>query len=675
MTNSDQSKLKSFGRKNLRIFTTGVKKLLKLSPKKNDKYDMTRSVPSTKSAQSTNSSSSEVSDSRKRQSKRDDAIRRRIEHDLNKKKKGAIQKNKQRKGNPGTVLALKPSEPVICKTTTTVYEVAQLMTARRENCILVINAQGELLGIFTAKDLAFRVVAAGLNAATTTIDQIMTPEPICTKSNKPASEALSLMVEKGFRHLPVLDDENQIVGVLDITKCYAQQMEKLERMHKSSSQLYEALDTVHNEMGVEEQPEHVYLYFENLKSKMSGPILEEVLDATTVPVYSNVKSSVYEATLLMTQHKTTAVLVKDTDGHVTGIFTSKDVVLRVIAAGLDPKKCSIVRVMTPQPDMAKVDLPVQKALRQMFEGHYLNLPVIRDDEQIIGIVDVLKLTYTTLNTIKQLETSSSASLNSQQTPTNVHGSHNEEGPAWNKFWSTPEHEDTTSLHSDSLVEGFSRTSANAPDVTPSEFNSFNVDLKPSDSISHLESPRKSNSIRDSSSFRDTSSQKDPETEENFTFKFTSPAIEGRVHRVTLKPSEGVDKLRELMDEKLHDKDFEALKVKRSTNFIDGESVASAKDETYAISYVDDEGDVVSITSNRDLADCVSINQKLKNDKADIYIHHPQEQASLEQIKPLKKKKSIADDFGLGELSTPVIVGGVTAVVASLFVVATLVHRK
>lgn len=695
-----KDKSKSFTRRNLRIFTNGVKKLLKMnsdnstttksqppsvpnsaSPtKKSINQKQTQQQQQSKTMQRTSSSSSDLGDSRKRQSKRDDAIRRRIEHDLNKKKKGGITTTKQRKATPGTVLALKPSEPVICKTSSTVYEVSQLMTAKRENCILVVNMLGQLLGIFTAKDLAFRVVAAGLNASSVTIDEIMTPDPICTHSNSPASEALSLMVEKGFRHLPVLDDQNQIVGVLDITKCYAQQMEKLERVHKSSSKLYEALDSVHNEIGVEDQPDHIYLYFETLKTKMSGPVLESVLDATTVPVYTNVKASVYEATVLMTQHRTTAVLVKDTNNDVAGIFTSKDVVLRVIAAGLDPKKCSIVRVMTPQPDVAKVDLPVQQALRQMFEGHYLNLPVIRDDSKIIAIVDVLKLTYITLNTIKQLENNKSIiPLTPQQTPSSTSdNAHSAEGPAWNKFWSTPDHDDTVSIHSDSLDGSANHHNTNtsippplAPDVTPSEFNSFNVDIKPSDSISHIESPRKS--FRDNSSFRDTSSQNEGTEESSFTFKFASPAIDGRVHRVSLKPSEGVEKLRSLMDEKLIDKDFEVLKVKKSVVVGDNESgsIVSGKDETYAISYVDDEGDVVSITSNQDLNDCVSINQKLNNDKADIYIHNPHEHADTESIKPLNKKKNTA----VASVPLPLILGGLAAVSASLFIFSTLLHRK
>mmetsp|Transcript_2639 Transcript_2639/g.3096 ORF Transcript_2639/g.3096 Transcript_2639/m.3096 type:complete len:608 (-) Transcript_2639:6-1829(-) len=581
----------------------------------------------------------DVSESRRRQSKRDDAIRRKIENDLSKKKKNGTRTTRHKKGVPGTVLSLNPSEPIICKTSSTVYEVSQLMSAKRENCILVVNDIGELLGIFTAKDLTFRIVGAGLSATLVTIDQIMTPNPMCANSDTPASEALNLMVHKGFRHLPVLDENNQIVGVLDITKCYAQQMEKLERMHASSKKLYEALDNVHSEMGMMQQPLQVFQYFENLKNKMNGPTLESVLDASTTPVYTTVKTTVYDATVLMKENKTTAVLIKDTNEEVAGIFTSKDVVLRVIAAGLDPKKCSIVRVMTPQPDVAKQDLSIQEALRQMFEGRYLNLPIIGNENDIVGIVDVLKLTYATLNQIKQTESNDLINSDGKSASETAI---NSEGPAWNKFWTSLDNEDSDSVHSDSVTG----TGSAPPDVTPSEFHSFNVDIKPSDSISHTESPRKSSNLMNSPS------------DLPYTFKFKSPAVEGRVHRISLKPSEGVIKLRSLMDSKLYANDFEFLRVVKNDQ--DGES--------YAISYVDDEGDIVSITSDSDLLDCVRINQQLNNDKADLYIHNPHESAPVSEMKnkkqPSQEKQEILKGIpneilipgALGVLATSIIIG-------------------
>lgn len=574
---------------------------------------------------------SPVSDSRKRQSKKDEAIRRKIEHELSKKRGQPTKLSKRRKAAPGTVMSLNPSDPIICKTSATVFEVAQLMSAKKENCILVVDDGGHLIGIFTAKDLAFRIVGSGLNASTVSIDQIMTPSPICTKASDPASEALTLMVERGFRHLPVLDDDDHIVGVLDITKSYAKQMEKLERLHSSSRKLYEALDSVHSEMGVADQPRHVFEYFEDLKSKMDGPTLLSVLDGSTTPVYTSVKSSVYDATILMKENRTTAVLVRDSKETVTGIFTSKDVVLRVIAAGLDPRKCSVVRVMTPNPDVASATTSIQEALRRMFEGHYLNLPVVDDENEIVGIVDVLKLTYATLNQIQRIE------LNPQEPKAK------EEGPAWNKFWTSLDNDDNDSTHSDSI--------ASVPDVTPSEFHLF--DIGPQDSISAV-----GESISSRQPTKTMSNMSDQLAV--FTFKFKSPAIQGRVHRVTLKPHESLEDLRLVISEKLHFKDLEILQATK-----DG-------DGAYAISYVDDEGDVVSITSDNDLRDCIRINQEMEKNKADLYLHNPHEHAPVRNI--VKNSESHNSGDIIPGVSNQLLISGALGV-ASLLAAALIVTKR
>jgi len=246
---------------------------------------------------------------------------------------------------------------------TTVAEAAQLMAAKREDCVLVTDDdETKIAGIFTAKDLAFRVVGEGIKASQVTIDQIMTKNPMCTSTETSATEALDTMVRRGFRHLPVMDENGDISGILDITKCFYDAMEKLERAYSSSRKLYDALEGVQAELG-SSQPQQIIQYVEAIRQKMSGPTLESVLNGMP-PCTVSVKTSVKEAASLMKEHHTTAVLVQD-QGSITGIFTSKDIVLRVIAAGLDPANCSVVRVMTPHPDFAPVDMSIQSALRKM----------------------------------------------------------------------------------------------------------------------------------------------------------------------------------------------------------------------------------------------------------------------------------------------------------------------
>ena len=97
------------------------------------------------------------------------------------------------------------------------------------------------------------------------------------------------------------------------------------------------------------------------------------MDVRTTPATVLPKTTVKEVAKLMKERRTTAVCVMEPPAtaapgvvpRIAGIFTSKDIVLRVIAAGLDPSRCSVVRVMTPHPDTAPPTLTIHAALKKM----------------------------------------------------------------------------------------------------------------------------------------------------------------------------------------------------------------------------------------------------------------------------------------------------------------------
>jgi CBS domain-containing protein len=86
------------------------------------------------------------------------------------------------------------------------------MAERNVGAILVAE-DGRLLGIFTERDLLRRIVAPGLDPRTTQLGDVMTREPFTIDTDAPFGYALSLMQEKGFRHLPVLHD-GKTVGIV-----------------------------------------------------------------------------------------------------------------------------------------------------------------------------------------------------------------------------------------------------------------------------------------------------------------------------------------------------------------------------------------------------------------------------------------------------------------------------
>ncbi|KAI9470260.1 hypothetical protein BX667DRAFT_501813 [Coemansia mojavensis] len=384
---------------------------------------------------STQNSNGNVSEqARKRQSRRDEIIRKKAEADLNKKMNQSRQKGADAAQSPagaqgrkrgasvaaGTVAALRPAPALTVRDGISITEAAQLMAAKRADSVLVVDDEEQLAGIFTAKDVAFRVVAEGLDARTTYVRDIATRNPLCVTSDMAATDALNTMVGRGFRHLPVCNEEGDVVGLLDIIRCMYEALEKMERAHQSSKALYAAIEGVEKEWSVHSA--QMMTFVTTLRERMSFPDMTTVLDGTD-PVVVGPKTPVVEIARQMRAARVTASLVVDEDaGGIAGIFTSKDIVLRVIAAGLNPNTCSVVRVMTPHPDTVVPSTSLIDALKRMYERHYLNLPVVDDAGEIMGLVDVLRLCYATLEQMKSIQ-------GSAEDPTAL------DGPMWSRFFS------------------------------------------------------------------------------------------------------------------------------------------------------------------------------------------------------------------------------------------------
>ena len=96
-----------------------------------------------------------------------------------------------------------------------VKAVATHMQAMHVGATLVISPiDGRLIGICTERDIAFRAIALDCNTVTTSVESIMTSEVQTIHKDKPFGQALNLMSEGGFRHIPVVDDAGHPVGVL-----------------------------------------------------------------------------------------------------------------------------------------------------------------------------------------------------------------------------------------------------------------------------------------------------------------------------------------------------------------------------------------------------------------------------------------------------------------------------
>lgn len=97
--------------------------------------------------------------------------------------------------------------------TATVAEACRRMCDRRVGAVLVTEDGGRLVGIFTGRDAVDRVLAEALDAASAVLADVMTRDPHCMPPGRTAIEALRLMQDGGFRHIPITDGE-RVVGIV-----------------------------------------------------------------------------------------------------------------------------------------------------------------------------------------------------------------------------------------------------------------------------------------------------------------------------------------------------------------------------------------------------------------------------------------------------------------------------
>ena len=94
----------------------------------------------------------------------------------------------------------------------TVAKAAELMARRKVGAVLVLEHDA-LVGIFTERDVVFRVIAQGRDARATRLSEVMTIRPQTVDPEKSFGYALLLMHENGFRHLPVVEDD-KLLGIV-----------------------------------------------------------------------------------------------------------------------------------------------------------------------------------------------------------------------------------------------------------------------------------------------------------------------------------------------------------------------------------------------------------------------------------------------------------------------------
>ncbi|KAB2002409.1 hypothetical protein ES319_D11G065200v1 [Gossypium barbadense] len=304
-------------------------------------------------------------------------------------------------GGERTVKKLRLSKALTIPEGTTVSEACRRMAARRMDAVLLTDANGLLSGIITDKDIATRVIAEGLRPEQTVVSKIMTCSPIFVTSDSLAIEALQKMVRGKFRHLPVVEN-GEVIAMLDITKCLYDAISRMEKAAEQGSAIAAAVEGVERQWGSNAP----YAFIETLRERMFKPSLSTIISENPKVAIVSSSDPVRVAAKKMRELRVNSVVMM-TGNKIQGILTSKDILMRVVAQNLSPKLTMVEKVMTPNPECAKVETSILDALHIMHDGKFLHLPVLDKDGTVAACVDVLQITHAAISMVE----SSSGAVN------------------------------------------------------------------------------------------------------------------------------------------------------------------------------------------------------------------------------------------------------------------------
>jgi len=325
--------------------------------------------------------------------------------------------------------------------------------------------------------------------------------------------------------------------------------------------------------------------------------------------------------------------------------------LRVIAAGLDAERCSVVRVMTPHPDTAPPTMTVHDALKKMHNGLYLNLPVLESDGRLVAIVDVLKLTYATL---EQMNAVVGDNLNSENS-----------GPMWGRFFDSIGHDEDGSA----LSQSHRHTDLHSfPSVN--DFRSPRSEVHPNDSASVIDDHEDhASAISGFARGGHTGGVHSPAApvpvdDGTYVFTFRTPSG-GGTHRFQSR-HDNIEHLREIVAGKLaSDPFFAEMK----------DSVGDLPDPNdFLLSYTDADGDIVLMTSDHDVTDAVKIARGAGTDRVVLFVQGGKGWAEAGAGKSSAKAAEVSA-AALKEEKEGEVTETVAAATPSVEPVSTVIERK
>lgn len=127
-----------------------------------------------------------------------------------------------------SILKQKPDRLISVSETASIADVAATLTRENIGAVPVLDTKGEMIGIFSERDVVRQIAREGVAVLTRSVSTMMTRNVICCAPEDTVESTMALMTARRFRHLPVRSD-GRIIGMISIGDVVKQRVEDAER--------------------------------------------------------------------------------------------------------------------------------------------------------------------------------------------------------------------------------------------------------------------------------------------------------------------------------------------------------------------------------------------------------------------------------------------------------------
>ena len=106
--------------------------------------------------------------------------------------------------------------PLTVHESTSIQEALALLREHKIGCLVLLNDEDKIAGIFTERDVVLKVSVCDMSLPETAVSTVMTLNPHTEKMTTSMAFALNMMSQGGYRHIPIVDDDGYPVGVVSV---------------------------------------------------------------------------------------------------------------------------------------------------------------------------------------------------------------------------------------------------------------------------------------------------------------------------------------------------------------------------------------------------------------------------------------------------------------------------